>query len=413
VVAAEHLRNYDPDCSITIIGAEAEPPYSRMAIPYYLVRQVGEEGTHLRKTPGHYDRLGIEVRRGQASTLDTKAGTCILDGGGSIDYDKLLIATGASPVTQPIPGTDLDGVHNCWNLSDARQIIRYCEPGKRIVLIGAGFIGCIILEALVASGAEVHVVEMENRMVPRMMNDTSGGLIKQWCERKGVTVLTSTRVESIEKKGDALAVTFGGDGAGAIDADLVITATGVASNIGFAKDSGIDAGEGLLVNDYLQTSCDNVYAAGDCAQGRDFSTGGYSVQAIQPTAVEHGRIAARNMTGGHDVRHPGNVNMNVLATMGLISSSFGLWMGVDGGDSSELLNPREFRYLNLQFEDDVVVGASSLGLTEHVGVIRGLIQNRTRLRGWKEKLKRNPMRLMDAYIANTQAVGHNAGITGV
>ena len=413
VVAAEHLRKYDPGCGITIVGAEAEPPYSRMAIPYYLVRQVGEEGTHLRKTPGHYDRLGIEVRRGQVSTLDPQAGTCILDGGGSIDYDKLLIATGASPVTPPIPGTDLDGVHNCWNLSDARQIIRCCEPGKRIVLIGAGFIGCIILEALVASGAEVHVVEMENRMVPRMMNDTSGGLIKQWCERKGVTVLTSTRVESVEKKGDALAVTFGGDGAGAMDADLVITATGVASNIGFAKDSGIDAGEGLLVNDYLQTSCENVYAAGDCAQGRDFSTGGYSVQAIQPTAVEHGRIAARNMAGGHDVRHPGNINMNVLATMGLISSSFGLWMGVDGGDGSELLNPREFRYLNLQFEDDVLVGASSLGLTEHVGVIRGLIQNRTRLRGWKEELKRNPMRLMDAYIANTQAVGHNAGITGV
>ena len=421
VVAAEHLRKYDTGCGVTLVGAEDEPPYSRMAIPYYLVRQIEENGTHLRKTPGHFDRLGIEVRRARVTGIDTAKRTCMLDGGGSIGYDRLLIATGASPVTPPIPGTDLEGVHNCWNLSDARRIIEYCKPGRRIVLIGAGFIGCIILEALVASRAEVRVVEMENRMVPRMMNETAGGMIRRWSERKGVEVFTSTRVASIDKKGDALSVALrpagkgerAGDAGRAIDADLVITATGVASNIGFATDSGIDADQGLLVNEYLQTSSENIYAAGDCAQGRDFSTGGYSVQAIQPTAVEHGRIAARNMCRGHEIRHAGNVNMNVLATMGLISSSFGLWMGVDGGDSAELVDPSEFRYLNLQFEDDILVGASSLGLTEHVGVIRGLIQTRTRLGGWKEKLKSNPTRLMEAYIASTQPLEHNAGVTGV
>ncbi|MDZ7840096.1 MAG: FAD-dependent oxidoreductase [Gammaproteobacteria bacterium] len=408
VVAAEHLRKHDPSAGITIVGAEPEPPYSRMAIPYYLIRQIDETGTHLRKRPGWYEQQDIEVRQGRVASVDPDGDSIRLDDGGVIRYDKLLIATGASPLTPPIPGTDLPGVHNCWNLDDARAIIEYCAPEKRIVLIGAGFIGCIILEALAASGAEVHVVEMENRMVPRMMNETAGGMIRQWCENKGIQVHTSTKVESIEKSGGGLGVSLGSGET--IDADLVITATGVASNIDFARDSGIDIDEGVRVNEYLQTSRDNVYAAGDCAQGRDFSTGEYSVQAIQPTAVEHGQIAARNMTLGHKRHHWGTVNMNVLATLGLISSSFGLWMGADGGDSTELLDRDGFRYLNLQFQDDVLVGASSLGLTEHVGVLRGLIQSRTPLRKWKDKLKRDPTRIMEAYLANTHAIGYNSHV---
>lgn len=408
VVAAEHLRQYDPSADVTLVGAEPEPPYSRMAIPYYLIRQIGEEGTYLRKQPGYYERCGIDVRHSRATAIDTSAQSLNLDDGGSLRYDKLLIATGASPLTPPIPGTNLPDVHNCWNLEDARAIIEHCEPENRIVLIGAGFIGCIILEALAASGAEIHVVEMENRMVPRMMNETAGGLIRQWCEAKGVKVHTSTKVESIERSGDKLDVSLGsGD---SITADLVITATGVAPNVDFVRDSGIEVDEGVRVNEYLQTSSENVYAAGDCAQGRDFSTGEYSVQAIQPTAVEHGQIAARNMTQGHKRHHQGTVNMNVLATMGLISSSFGLWMGADGGDSAELLDRERFRYLNLQFAGDVLVGASSLGLTEHVGVLRGLIQSKTPLRHWKTKLKRDPTRVMEAYLANTQAIGYNAGV---
>jgi len=408
VVAAEHLRQYDPGGAITMIGAEPEPPYSRMAIPYYLIRQIEEGGTHLRKRPGYYEQRAIEVRRGRATGIDTAAGSVELDGGEAVGYDRLLIATGASPLTPPIPGTDLPGVYNCWKLADARAIIEYCRPEKRIVLIGAGFIGCIILEALAASGAEVHVVEMENRMVPRMMNETAGGMIRQWCEAKGIKVYTSTKVESIEKSADGLSVAL--DSGEAVDTDLVITATGVAPNIDFVRDSGIDVEEGVQVDEFLQTSAENVYAAGDCAQGRDFSTGGYSVQAIQPTAVEHGQIAARSMARGHEHRHWGTVNMNVLATMGLISSSFGLWMGTDGGESAELLDCDRFRYLNLQFEDDVLVGASSLGLTEHVGVLRGLIQSKTPLRKWKDKLKRDPTRIMEAYLANTHAIGYNAGL---
>jgi NAD(P)H-nitrite reductase large subunit len=295
-------------------------------------------------------------------------------------------------------------VDPCWTLEDGRNIARLAQPGAKVVLMGAGFIGCIILEALAKRGVELTVVEMEDRMVPRMMSETAGSMIKRWCELKGVMVYTSTRVTSIEERvpgNDELLVRL--DNGSDLPADLLISATGVGPNIGFLEGSGIETDHGILVNEHLQTNIPEIYAAGDVAQGRDFSTGGYSVQAIQPTAVEHGRIAALNMAG-RPARHQGSVNMNVLDTMGLISSSFGLWAGVEGGESAELHEPDSFRYLNLQFDGDILVGAHSIGLTQHVGVLRGLVQTRLSLGPWKERLLRDPTRIMEAYLGSTQAV---------
>ncbi len=409
VIASETLRKLDPNAEVRLISDEPEPPYSRMAIPYVLVDKIDERGTYLRKTEAYYQDERIELIQDRVARVLPDKHSVALQRQGDLVYDNLLIATGSHPVSPPIPGIDSQGVYPCWTLADARNIIALAQPGAKVVLMGAGFIGCIILEALAERGVDLTVVEMENRMVPRMMNERSGNLIKQWCERKGVTVYTSTKVESIETAPSDHKLRVGLDGGSVLNADLVISATGVKPNIDFLDGSGIDTDVGVQVDEYLQTSAQDIYAAGDVAQGKDFSTGGYSIQAIQPTAAEHGRIAASNMTGLKSM-HRGSVNMNVLDTMGLISSSFGLWMGVDGGDTSELYDADRFRYLNLQFQDDLLVGASSLGLTNHVGVIRGLIQSKIRLRDWKERLMQDPTRIMEAYLANTQALGHNAQI---
>jgi len=408
VVAAETLRKLDAGARITLLGDEPEPPYSRMALPYLLVEQIGEQGTYLRKADGHYESSGIEVRQARVSGLDTAKRELGLEGGERLGYDRLLIATGSSPMTPPIPGIDREGIHNCWTLADARQIAAGCRPGAKVVLMGAGFIGCIILEALAESGADLVVVEMLDRMVPRMMNETAGGMIKSWCESKGVRVLTSTKVTEITGGGThPLEVVL--DSGEALEADLVVSATGVKPNVGFLEGSGIETDDGVVVDRCLRSSDPNIYAAGDVAQGRDFSTGEYTVQAIQPTAVDHGQLVARNMAG-QAVEHRGAVNMNVLDTLGLVSSSFGLWMGVEGGDSATLLNRDRYRYINLQFKDDILVGATSLGLTQHVGVLRGLIQTPVPLGKWKDHLKQDPTRIMEAYLACTQPVGHNAAV---
>ena len=411
VVAAEALRKLDPSASVTIVGDEPEPPYSRMALPYYLIKQIDEAGTHLRKGSNHFNDHGIDVKHDRVASVDRAGHALTLESGATLNYDKLLIATGSYPVRPPIPGMDLDGIHSCWTLEDGRNIAAKATPGAKVVLMGAGFIGCIILEALAKSGADLTVIEMEDRMVPRMMNDIAGNMIKDWCEDQGVRVHTSTRVESIEENssgGDRFNVHLStGD---VIPADLVVSATGVRPNTGLIEGAGLETNLGILINERMQTSDPDIFAAGDVAEGRDFSTGDYSVMAIQPTAAEHAQLAARNMVGLEGALHRGTVNMNVLDTLGLISSSFALWMGADGGDSAELLNRERYRYLNLQFEDDVLVGATSLGLTQHVGVLRGLIQSKTRLGSWKQKLVDDPTRIMEAYLANTQAIGFNASV---
>ena len=408
VIAAETLRKLQPAAGVTLLGDEPEPPYSRMAIPYFLTKQIAEQGTHLRKTSDHFAQRDIKIMQTRVASLDRVAQQLTLAGGEKLHYDKLLIATGSRPISPPIPGIDLPGVTSCWTLADARRIASTAKPGARVVLMGAGFIGCIILEALAKSGASLTVVEMEGRMVPRMMNDTAGNMIKDWCQEHGVTVHTSTKVNAIEKNGAALRVVL--NSGAAIEVDMVVSATGVRANIDLVKGTGIATDQGILVNRQMQTNDACVFAAGDVAQGIDFSTGEFSVQAIQPTAADHGQLAARNMAGQKGAVHRGCVNMNVLDTLGLISSSFGLWMGKTGGDAAELLNRERYRYLNLQFEDDVLVGATSLGLTQHVGVLRGLIQTKTRLGAWKKKLVADPTRIMEAYLVSTQAVGFNAGI---
>ena len=407
VTAAEHVRKLDPGARITLLAAENVPPYSRMALPYFLVGDIEPEGTYLRKKADHWDALRIELVYGRASSLDTGARKLTLVGGGTIDYDRVLICTGATATRPPIDGIDLPDVHNCWSLADAHRIVDKASEGAKVVLMGAGFIGCIILEALANRKVDLTVIEMEERMVSRMTNPEMGEMIKRWCEDRGITVMTGTRVTSLAGKGDGAAgsgITVETAGGESLDADLVICATGVRSNTGWLEGSGVNVDQGIVVDDCMMTSAEGVYAAGDVAQGKDLSTGDYYVQAIQPTAVEHGKLAATNMVNGNRTPRAGTVNMNVLDTVGLISTSFGLWMGVEGGEEATLSNPERFEYLNLQFRGDVLVGASSLGMTDHVGVLRGLIQTGSHLGDWKDVLLEEPNRINEAYLASAQAL---------
>ncbi len=402
VVAAELLRKRAPGDTVTLIGDEPEPPYSRMAIPYLLMGNIDEAGTHLRKDANHFATLGITLKTARVKAVDTAKREVRLDSGEALTYDRLLIATGVTPNRPPIPGIDLPGVLPCWTLADARKILDIAKPGTWVLQMGAGFIGCIIMEALAARDVDLTVVEMGNRMVPRMMTEGAGSMIKAWCEGKGVHVLTGTKVVSIAQAGARLAATL--DSGAVLESDLIVSATGVRPNIGFLKGSGIACDEGVLVDAHMRTNVPGVFAAGDVSQSPEFPSGHRVVNAIQPVAVDEARIAAANMTGG-EASMRGNMPMNVLDTLGLIASSFGQWAGVpaaEGGAFVENRDDKAFKYIRLEFRDDVLIGATTLGFTNQVGVIRGLIQGRVRLGAWKEKLIANPTQLMDAYLACVQ-----------
>ncbi len=404
VIAAETIRKHAPGDAITIVGDEREPAYSRMAIPYLLIGNIDERGTYLRKSATHFADLNIKVVQASVKSVNAVAKTVALDNGASLTFDTLLIATGSHPVRPPIAGIDADGVHTCWTLEDARKIMALATQGARVLQLGAGFIGCIIMEALAARGVQLSVVEMGDRMVPRMMGPTAGGMIRDWCEAQGVQVFTSTRVESITA-GKPLQVKL--SSGRTVEADLVISAAGVRPAIGYLENSGITCLQGVLTDAHLQSNVAGIYAAGDCAEAFDKVSGKTIVSAIQPNAAEQARIAAINMVAYARGNPPpaelkGVTQINVLDTLGLVSTSFGDWQGRPGGEQAELTDLALGRHLSLQFQGDVMVGCNSVGWTDHVGVMRGLVEGQVKLGAWKDVLKADPTKLMEAYIGASQ-----------
>jgi NAD(P)H-nitrite reductase large subunit len=406
ITAAEAIRRLDTKATITVVDGEGETPYSRMAIPYLLSDQIGESGTRLRIDPEHYHKLNINLEGVRASSVDTAAATVLLADGRVLPYDRLLIATGSVPSREKIEGIDLPGVHTCWTLADARAIQVAVKPGARVVQMGAGFVGCIIIKALVERGAQLTILVRSGRMVSRMMPVKASEMIGQWCELQGVRVLGKTQAASIERDGSALKVTL--TTGETLAADVYLSVVGVKPGIDFLAGSCIAMEDGILVDEHMRTNVPGIYAAGDVALSRDCLTGERQVNAIQPNAVEQGRIAAINMLGG-DTSFIGSFAMNVLDTLGLISCSFGQWQGEAGGQSVELVDEPNFRYLSLQFGEDRLIGATAIGLTDHVGALRGLIEGRVKLGDWKDVLLNDPTQVMHAYLATAQGQGDWSG----
>jgi NAD(P)H-nitrite reductase large subunit len=400
VTAAETLRKTDPAAEITVVCGEEGAPYARMAIPYLLKGDIGEAGTRIRKDPHHYERLRIGLLHARARGVDTAARAVDL-GEGALPYDRLLIATGSRPSRESIPGIDLPGVQACWTLDDARAILAKARPGTRIVQMGAGFVGCIIMEGLLSRGVDLTILVRSGFMVRRMMNPTASGLIQRWCEARGVKVLTRTQPRGLGADGGALRVDLG-EGR-SLPADIYLSVVGVDPNLDFLAGSGIQVRHGIVVDANLQSSVPGVYAAGDVAEAANALTGKPELNAIQPNAVEQGRVAAMNMAG-RPARFRGGFVFNVLTTLGLASSSFGEWQGVAGGESAEVLDEPRFRYLSLQFDGDRLAGANCVGFADHIGALRGLIEGRLRLGPWKRRLMRDPAQIMPAYLSAASAV---------
>ena len=159
---------------------------------------------------------------------------------------------------------------------------------------------------------------------------------------------------------------------------------------------------GVLTDEHLQTNVAGVYAAGDCAEAFDKVSGKTIVSAIQPNAAEQARVATLNMVGRVTALR-GVTQINVLDTLGLISASFGDWQGVPGGEHAELTDRAAGRHLSLQFSGERLIGCNAIGWTEHVGVMRGLVEGQVPLGAWKDRLKADPTLLMSAYLATAQA----------
>jgi NAD(P)H-nitrite reductase large subunit len=395
------IREVDRGAS-EIVLVSAERPYSRMVLPYYLGREISESHVFT-ATPGRLAQLQVQPHIGRrAAGLDTAAGKLALDDGGVLQYDDLLIATGSSAVRPPVPGADGPGVHSFWTLEEARGVVAGIREGSHVVMVGAGFIAFTILNAILALKARLTVVEIAPHILPRMIDRTGAELVEAWLRRHGIEIHTGATLTAIQEDNGRRRLRFR-DGEDIL-ADVVIMATGIRTNLGWLNGSGLRINRGILVDDHLRSSVPNVYAGGDVAEGRDLVTGEPAVHAIEPTAMEHGRIAGANMAG-RETSYPGSLLMNVVGVCGLEIASFGAW----DDPSAEVvtaLRPERAAYRKLLWKGDRITGAMILGLAKDVctmndlGMLKGLVQSGHGLGAWKERLARNPFDLKTAFVGS-------------
>jgi NAD(P)H-nitrite reductase large subunit len=396
------LRQLEPrDEPSDVVLVSAERPYSRMVLPYYLGRTIAESHVFT-ATPERLARLGVKTHLGRRAVgLDPRAGKLTLDDETVVEFDDLLVATGSSPVRPPVPGADGPGVHSFWTLEQARRVVAEVKPGSHVVMVGAGFIAFTILNSILALGARLTIVEIAPQILPRMIDRDGAGLVEAWLGKHGVAVRTGATLKSVEQTGEKRRLRF--EAGGDLDADVVIMATGIRPNLEWLRGSGIPVNRGVLVDDHLRSSVPTVYAAGDVAEGRDRVTGQPDVHAIEPTAMEHGRVVGANMAG-RAVAYAGSLLMNIVDVCHLDVASFGRWDDPHA-EVVSAVRPGRPAYRKLLFHGDRLTGAMILGraddvwTTNDVGMLKGLVQTGVALGRWKERLRRNPFEVKPAYIA--------------
>jgi NAD(P)H-nitrite reductase large subunit len=394
------IRQYDRGASeISLVSAER--PYARMVLPYYLKGSISESHVYT-ATPARLQALDVQTYfERRATRLDTQANVLTLDDDTELPYDDLLIATGSSAVRPPVPGANDPDVHSFWTLEQAQNVVRSIRQGCHVVMVGAGFIAFTILNSILARGAHLSVVEIAPQILPRMIDQQGAALVEQWLRDHDVTIRTNAQLTAIEGANGQKRLRF--RESGDLLADVVIMATGIRTNLEWLGGSGVEVKRGIVVDEHLRSTVPNVYAAGDVAEGRDLVTGQPAVHAIEPTAMEHGRIVGANMAG-QPLAYRGSLLMNIVEVQDLEIASFGAWDDAQA-EVFSALRPERPAYRKLLWQGDRLIGAMLLGraqdvwTTNDVGMLKGLVQSGVRLGDWKPYLRHNLFEIKRAYIA--------------
>jgi len=300
VQAIDTLRRQGHDGPIVLVGDEPHLPYNRPPLTKKFLSGELEREHLLLRSPGFYEQARVDTRLGvRVTAIDCGARRLRLGDGDEISYDKLLLSVGSRPRLLDTPGRDLDGIHFLRTIADVEAIRADLRDARRLVVVGAGYVG---LEAAASArhlGLEVTVLEMADRPLNRVVAPQLSEFYLQRHQREGVQVHCNASVTAFEGDGRVRAVVCGDQ---AYPADIVIVGVGILPDVILAASAGISCDNGVWVDERCQTSDPHVWAAGDCTNHPSVRYGRRVRLESVDNAVEQGRVAATNMCGGQ-ARH--------------------------------------------------------------------------------------------------------------
>ena len=366
--AVEGIRQVDKQGEITIITNEPHHTYSRPLISYLLLGKVTEETMKYRGDNFYADNNVKLLANVAVTKIDAQAKQVALSDKSSIPYDQLLVATGSSAFVPPFEG--LDSVKDqCtfMSLDDARKLDKMLTPNKRVLIIGAGLIGLKCAEGIAERAAHITVVDLAPRILSSILDDDGAKVVQRHIESKGVEFKLAA---SVKKFAANTATLESGE---SIGFDVLVLAVGVRPNTALLKDiAAIE--RGIVVNHKSETSAQDIFAAGDCTQTLDVSSGQNKIMALLPNAYMQGECAGVNMAGG-DKTFDKAIPMNAIGFFGLHMITAGNYTG--DIFTGQVTHNNEYK--RLFHRDNRLNGYILIGNVEKAGIYTSLIRDRTPL----------------------------------
>jgi nitrite reductase (NADH) large subunit len=370
VNAALFLRKGNPEAEISIYGDEADLYYPRPRLYEVISGERQPQGIYSFPTQ-FYEKQQINLHLAKKATgLSVTAKAITFEDGSSVGYDKLLLATGAAPFVPPIKGTEKRGFFTLRTLTDAASIREQLSITRKAVVVGDGLLGLELAANLRKTGRDVTIIGLYPRLLPKQLDQDGSEMLQMDLKRLGINcVLNAVTTEILGN--DQVTGVFLQDGR-KLEAEIIVAATGVRPNVKLASNAGVKTRTGIVVDERLRTSVNDVYAAGDAIEFNG------QVYGTIPPAIEQAKIAAANMDGNLRQVYKGTIQATTLRIAGITLTSIGI-VNPQGSGYEEVKSKRQDdgAYKKIVLQNGKIAGAIFLGDKEGISEIRKLMEQGT------------------------------------
>lgn len=398
VACVEGIRQRDREGDITMVTNEPYHTYSRPLISYLLAEKTDRERMKYRPDD-FYKKNRCELIAGvSADHLEPKRKTVVLSDGRELPYDRLLVAAGSSPAVPPIKGLEaVENMTTFLSLDDALRLEKMLTPFSRVLIMGAGLIGLKCAEGIAGKAKSITVVDMADHILPSILDQEASAPVQRRLEEHGIEFVLSDAAQELQP--DRAVLKSGRD----IRFDILVMAVGVRPNVRLVQNAGGAVKRGIVTDSRGQTSIPDVYAAGDCTESRDITTGEEKVLALLPNAYLQGECAGINMAGGNQ-SYDKAIPMNSIGFFGLHLMT----AGSCGGEA--YLEKNGGNYKKLFVRENRLAGYILIGDVARAGIYTSLIREQTPLSALDfELIRQKPQLMAFSRTKRNEMLGGNVG----